>query len=960
MDINDVKDSSVHSEVDKTVCLVGIGASAGGLEALQEFFAELPPIEGVSFVVVQHLSPDYKSLMPELLSRYTNLPTQHIEDGMYILPGNVYILPPRSNVSVFKNQLFLTPPEADLNLPIDLFFNTLADEYHERAVAIVLSGTGTDGTRGVRAIKEQGGFVIVQAEDTATFDGMPKSAISTGLCDVILPPKEIAAELPSICMGLMSKPNSDIQLVSSSKMLSRILSLVKMKTGLDFSYYKDSTIIRRIERRVGLCKCEGVEEYLQYIENNPSEIETLQREFLIGVTRFFRDPGAFQALKEKVLPLIMQSKSVNDQMRVWVAGCSTGEEAYSIAIIMDEYFDSIGVKPDLKIFATDIDRGALEVAAQGIYPLSIAADASFDRLGKYFFKKGEGYQIQPRIRKQIVFAYHNIIKDPPFPRIDLISCRNLLIYLQAVLQRKVLSNFSFSLSNGSFLMLGSSESVGEFSKSFSAVSNSWKIHRFIGRNNEISPNLFEKEPLPFIRHPEIVTPVVEAATDGVDILLSQLMEACMPPTVLINEERQILHLFGEVDKYLQMKAGRPESDLLRLLRGNLSLPLSSLLQQCIQNGESVVSSKVPFRHDDAIEYVELTIRSLRKSSAKRHYAVTFNRPSQENVDLAEYDLDEGVKHRITDLEDELQYTKENLQATIEELETSNEELQATNEELLAANEELQSTNEELQSVNEELITVNSEYQSKIHELTELNEDMDNLMSSTKVGVIFLDNDLKIRRYTDAATKVFKIISSDIDRSVTDLRYDFELPSFTDDLRSVLAKEQTIVHEILDSDGSWYELQIIPYKGRDTFSRGVLVVLLNINRQKQAEEALTREHSLFMRMLENSPVATTMVDRQGKLYFANGIARELLGLVEDDIGNFSFDDESFAITNLEGKPIPKAELPFMQVMESRSCLKDMQHNIIRNGKTTTLTISGCPMFDENDEVEGVVFKIEPMD
>lgn len=529
-----------------------------------------------------------------------------------------------------------------------------------------------------------------------------------------------------------------------------------------------------------------------------------------------------------------------------------------------------------------------------------------------------------------------------------------------MLQKKVLSNFIFSLNNGAFLFLGSSESIGDYTTSFTVFSNKWKLHRFTGRNDIPTPVNLERSFQSFSRHPEIISGLVEPQKDGYDIMLAQLMEACMPPTILINQERQILHLFGDVDKYLQMKAGRPEVDILRLVRGNLSLPLSSLLQDIMANGKDAVSSKVPYRTDDAILYIELTIRRLRGAPGRQHYSVTFDNPSQDSINLGDFDIEEGIKNRIADLETELQYTKESLQATIEELETSNEELQATNEELLAANEELQSTNEELQSVNEELVTVNSEYQNKIHELTELNEDMDNLMSSTNVGVVFLDDDLRIRRYTDAATKVFKIISSDIDRPVTDLKYDFDLPSLTDDLRTVLAKGVMINHEILDNDDSWYELQLIPYHGRDTQTKGVLVVLININHLKEAQEALRREHDLFMRTLDNSPVATTLVDKHGKLYFCNAVARELLGIIENDSGDLYFDDEDFAITDLNGRAIPSEELPFMKIMRSMRCMSDMRHNITRNGVTTTLSVSGCPMFDNRGEVEGVVFKIDPLE
>lgn len=943
---------------NKEFCVVGIGASAGGLEALQDFFSNLGKVEGYAFVVVQHLSPDYKSLMPELLSRHTSLEVGHIEDGTTIVPGRVYLLPPKNNVSVFNNKLFLTPPEPDLNLPIDMFLTSLAEEFRDKAVGIILSGTGTDGTRGVRAIKEHGGLVIAQTEDSAAFDGMPRSAIATGLCDAVLTPMEMARDLSSIGKGLLLSPSAETQIVSSSKVLSKILSLVKIKTGLDFSYYKENTITRRIERRINICKCSSAEEYLRYIENNPQEIETLHREFLIGVTRFFRDPGAYKTLKEKVLPLIMNHKGVNDQIRVWVAGCSTGEEAYSIAIIFDEYFESIGLRPDIKIFATDIDRGSLDVAAQGIYPLSIAADASFDRLGKYFFKKGDGYQIQPRIRKQIVFAYHNIIKDPPFPRIDLITCRNLLIYLQSVLQKKVLSNFHFSLNKDGFLFLGSSESVGEFAGSFTVFSASWKIHRFTGKESKIPLQAhFEREPKIGANYPEIVLGSKGLYNNEQDLFLTQLMEACMPPTVLVDSERHIHHLFGDVDRFLQMKAGKPDLDILKMARGNLSLPLGSLLQPVINGDEEHKTSRLPFREDNDVTFIQVTVRTLRTAPNRKHFAITFEKPESSSVEMNDFDIETGIKNRIADLERELQYTKESLQATIEELETSNEELQATNEELLAANEELQSTNEELQSVNEELITVNAEYQSKIHELMELNEDMDNLMSATHVGVIFLDRELRIRRYTDAATKVFKIISSDIDRPMEDLSYTIDLPNLTDDLRTVLTRNKEIITEAQDNDGNWYEVSLIPYFGKETSSKGVLVVLIDISRPKMAEEALKREHDLFMKVLENSPVATTVVNKEGNITFANTTARKLLGLVDNKDGEVSFDDPDFEISDLEGTPIPSNELPFSIILKTGQCMGGFSHKITRNGETRTLSISGCPMFDENNEVDGVVFKIE---
>ncbi len=937
-------------------CVIGIGASAGGLEALQEFFSNLGKVSDLAFVVVQHLSPDYKSLMPELLARHTSLPVSHIQDGGVLTPGNVYILPPKHNVTVFKRQLFLTPPEAHLNLPIDIFLNSLADEYGEHAIGVIFSGTGTDGTRGVRAVKEHGGFVVVQSAESATFDGMPRSAIATGLADMVLSPAEIATELPIITQNLLTRSIDAPKLVSSSKHLAKILSLVKIKTRLDFSYYKESTIIRRIERRISLCKCASLEEYLTYFETHPEEIETLQREFLIGVTRFFRDTAAYKNIKEKALPEIINSKGSNDQIRVWVAGCSTGEEAYSLAILFDELFEEAGIKQDLKIFATDIDRNALETAARGIYPLSIAADASFERLGKYFFKNGDGYQIQPHIRKQIVFAYHNLAQDPPFPRIDLVSCRNLLIYLQPVLQKKVLNNFRFSLNEGGFLFLGSSETVGELSNIFSMVSTTWKIFRL----SMADPKTLHKlsVPYPLISNiPEVILTPADSRQEHCELLLTRLMESCMPPTVLVDQDRKVLHFFGEIGDYLQIKAGRPDLDILKLARGNLSLPLGSLLKSVINRSSPLESTAASFRLKGEVIPVEITARTILTATNHSNYAITFTRTSQPYPELPEFDLEQGVKNHIEDLENELNITKENLQATIEELETSNEELQATNEELLAANEELQSTNEELQSVNEELVTVNSEYQNKIQELTELTEDMEHLMKITNVGVVFLDEALRIRRYTYAASKPFKIIPSDIGRNINDLRHRLDLPNLADDLRSVLTGASSLSREVTDNQGNWFEMQIVPFKGKDTRQTGVLLSLIGINRFKQVEGDLKRKHDLLYSLMEETPLATTVVDCDGQLTFANRGARELLGLIENATGELVFEDKKFKISDLDGKTIPAPKRPFMLIKKSGKPIHDYRHKIHRNNEDLTLNITGCPVLDQDGNVVGAVFTME---
>ncbi|SKA97602.1 two-component system, chemotaxis family, CheB/CheR fusion protein [Paucidesulfovibrio gracilis DSM 16080] len=953
--------------LDQSLMVVGIGASAGGLEALQQFFSNIDPIEGVSFVVVQHLSPDYKSLMPELLARKTRMQVRHVVDGEEVLPGVVYILPPKNNLTMYAGKLFLTPQEPHLNLPIDLFFRSLAEDRGENAVGIILSGTGSDGTRGVRAIKEHGGLVLVQEEESATFDGMPRSAISTGIVDFVLPPDRMAGELRRLGTGLRTQePRFPKRAAGRQDTLGKILALVKIKSGLDFSYYKENTIIRRIERRMSINQVESPEEYAAYLEKHPGEIGVLYKEFLIGVTKFFREPEAYECIAEKVLPELFNAKDPHEPLRIWVAGCSTGEEAYSLAITVNEYLAANELKTELKIFATDIDRDALAVAAQGAYPLSIAADASLDRLGRYFFKKGEVYQIQPHIRKQVIFAYHNLIKDPPFPRIDLVSCRNLLIYLQPVLQRKVLSHFQYSLAPQGFLFLGSSESVGDHANTFFPFENRWKLFRYHDDGRPRMPLPVSGGSLSVQKEQiDISATEGEAASpprpdEGGDTLTTRLLERCMPPTLLVGRDRTVQHIFGDVNEFVQMRAGRPQADVTKIVRDDLAIPLSSALQRATKEGGDIHIRGVAYHIGEERRSVDIVVRSLGGGHGGGYLAVTFQTAENDDMHLESYDLKEGVKTRIRDLERELQYTKENLQATIEELETSNEELQATNEELLAANEELQSTNEELQSVNEELITVNAEYQSKIQELTELNDDLDNLMASTEVGTIFLDQALCIRKFTSAATVTFKIIDSDVGRPISDLSHRLQYPELEGDLRDVLGRNRELEREVRDEDGRWYLARLLPYASGLDDGGGVLLTLVDISRIKRAEESTRREHDLLIRILDSSPMATTMVDKDGFISYANRAAEAILGVNRKELAERRFNDGTFHILDCRGNPVKEEDLPFSIIKQTGDRVVNVRHAVLgADGERICLSITGNPVFDRHGRVEGAVFKFEPV-
>lgn len=952
-----------------TFYVVGIGASAGGLEALEIFFDNMPPLADFAFVVVQHLSPDYKSLMGELLRKHTQLNIQEAEDGTTVEPGNIYLMPRKKNMTMYHGRLFLTEKEHGLNLPIDIFFQSLAEDRGEKAIGIILSGTGSDGTRGIRSIKEVGGMVMVQAEDSAKFDGMPRSAISTGIVDYVLPVAQLPEELQNFTSGniLIRTPDAPD---NGAGYLQKIFMLIKRKTGVDLSYYKENTIIRRVERRMGINHVHQIKEYVELLEESPAEISILFKEILIGVTRFFRDVEAFDVVKREIIAEIINSKEAGQPIRIWVAGCSTGEEAYGMAILFDQYCQENYLNNDIKVFATDIDKDAIEFASQGAYPESIAADAPSSVLQKYFSKKGERYQVVPRIREMVVFAYHNIFKDPPFRSIDLISCRNLLIYLQPVLQKRVISNFQFSLKKEGFLFLGSSETIGESGKYFKNIDVKWKIFRYKGGFKPRGANIATPDPA-FRGTPQAVEPQEQGRTQielrppkrGIDGIYERLIETSLPPCVLVDEHREVQHIFGDINAYLKLPLGKMNLDVLKMARSDIQIPLSTALPRVIKERKELEFSDVVVGEGSDAHQITLTIRPISDAHNNIFFAVLF-RPESSTQDkspvAAKFNVDESVQRRIQDLETELQYTKENLQATIEELETSNEELQATNEELLSSNEELQSTNEELQSVNEELITVNSEYQKKIEELSELNNDMNNLLSSTDIGTVFLDTSYRIRKYTQPVTRQINIIKSDLGRPITHLSHNLVYESLMSDIETVARTQQQREIEIQNRSGNWFLVRITPYLSDGSTVNGIVISIIDISERKNIALALQRQHDLMMRVLEASPSGITMVDQRGKIVFANKRGEELLGVSRDKLSGMSYKDPSFSISDLQGNEIPAEELPFAQVMNTGNPVLDYEQCVTRpDGKRVALRIHGNPIYDERNTVEGVVFNLEEL-
>lgn len=817
--------------------VAGVGASAGGLEALERFFEPMPEGSGIAFVVVQHLSPDYKSLMVELLSKRTRMPVLRAEDGMLVEPGKIYLNPPKKNMTVFHGRLLLSDQDHShgLNLPIDVFLRSLAEDAGDRAIAVILSGTGSDGMRGVRAVKESGGMVMAQAPETAKFDGMPRSAISTGLCDFVLPAEEMPGELLRFAHRPPSPAVEAKPLAGDEDVLAKIIALLRHQTGVDFAYYKPSTIVRRIERRMNINRVESIEDYLRYVRDSPREVGTLYKELLIGVTNFFRDPEGWEVLRQHVVPEVLRSAGPGGSVRAWVAACSTGEEAYSLAMLFAEGMDAVGLRCDVKVFATDIDKDAIEYAGAGVYPESIAADLAPERLARFFVRVGDRYQVSRSLRETVVFATQNLAKDPPFTRMDVVTCRNLLIYFQAPLQKKVLSLFSFALRPQGFLFLGTSEALGDLHDQFVPVDTKWKVYR---SQASVRPSLAEA--LSFAAPPEsrlrmrLHSGAGTARSIEVERINERLWDSVaglyVPPGLVVTEDGEPIQVFGDVSRFFRIPPGRASFNALKMATSDLALVLPTAFHRAVKERAEIVFRDVRIDDGSSPGVVCLRVRPVPgQKDAERLFGIFLEeqREAQSPEPAGEaVTFDEQTRRRITDLEQELLFTKENLQATVEELETSNEELQATNEELLASNEELQSTNEELQSVNEELYTVNAEYQNKIVELVDLNNDMENFLLVTRVGVLFVDRDLNIRKFTPAVARELNLLPQDVGRPLAHLAPRLRYETLAADARRVLADLVPLEREARNEHGTLFLVRIVPYRVEGNHVRGAVITLVD--------------------------------------------------------------------------------------------------------------------------------------
>ena len=832
--------------------VIGIGASAGGLEALQQFFSYMPPNSGLSFVVVQHLSPDYKSLMADILGKHTEMSVCQAENRMAVEPDTVYLIPPKKYMTIKDGRLILSEAPGSLNHPIDAFFASLAAEKREHSIAVVLSGTGSDGTNGVKMVKEHGGLVIAQAPESAKFDGMPRSVINTGLADFVLSPEEIAEEIlnfsntPVLLRPLRSDSliTDDDSLFSEEETLSHIYTILKNASGIDFTYYKRSTILRRIERRMLVTHTSSLSEFARLLGDSQEEVNTLVKEILIGVTNFFRDPAFFEKLKYNAIYKIVERAKEDEPIRVWSAGCSTGEEAYSIAILFQEVMDELQVKRDVKIFATDVDSRAIEQAGKGIFSENIIDDVTPDRLAKFFLKVGDQYHISKSIRRMIVFATHNMFSDPPFGKLDLISCRNVMIYFQPVMRRGLFAIFHSALKNGGFLFLGKSETAGEYVNLFKPVCSAEKIylHKAEGKVEDLAPPTFNIPNIQNISLKNIHAGMSQNSESAVESRYTRFLERHLPASVVLSENDTVLHFFGSYSDYLTLAPGKATLNFFQMLCKDLSLVASTAVSRCRTEHTAITYTDIAVDTPSGRKVINLLVEPIPGQEGDDELvSVLFlesGAPEEAGGVVEKYDLDATAARRISDLEREFQVSQNDLRSTIQRLETVNGELQAANEELLTANEELQSSTEELQSVNEELYTVNTEHQLKLDELTMMTNDLSNFLSSTMIGILFVDGDLNIRKFTEYVGREFQLMEHDVGRPIQIFAHSFPDEAIESDCRTVLRDLVSIDREVTAMNGRFYTLRIAPYRTTENSIRGLVITIIDSLGTSPRSEPLT--------------------------------------------------------------------------------------------------------------------------
>ncbi|WP_370574010.1 chemotaxis protein CheB [Methanomethylovorans sp.] len=945
--------------------VVGIGASAGGLAAFEEFFSSIPSDTslGIAFVLVQHLAPDHKSMLSEIIRRYTKMQVYDVRDRMTVKPDCIYIIPPNRDMIIMDGMLHLMEPaEARGHRnPIDSFFRSLASDQQERAIGILLSGTGIDGTQGVKDIKAEGGMVMAQSPESSEYNGMPLSAIDTGMVDYILTPAEMPVQLHDYVSHIFEEKSHPLS--NNKRAMESIFNQLLTQKGHDFSQYKQKTIDRRIKRRMAVNNIKLIEGYANYLKQKPEEIKALFRDLLINVTSFFRNPKVFEALQEQVIPRLFEGKSADTAIRIWVVGCSTGEEAYSIGILLQEHMSKLERTFKVQIFATDLDSQTIEQARTGVYPAGISDDISPERLERFFIHNPElnTYSIQKNIRDMVIFSEQDVIKDPPFSKLDMISCRNLLIYMDKEMQKKIIPMFHYALNPGGFLLLGSSESVGEFSYLFDMLDRPSKLYQSKAVHGEYHYPIGKNFPSPPRRSVSRLPsgkPSVENKLQLRELAERKLLQNYAPAGVLINEQGTILYFHGRTGLYLEAPPGEPGYNILKMARDGLRQALTIALSKAVVNKEQIVRSGVRVRTNGDFTTIDLTLRPVEEALEQRLFLVTFDEPSDpmqsqrgkggltEDKGVAQsQDLEEesvaGLKEELRTMEEYLKDSNEELEVSNEELTSSNEEMQSINEELQSTNEELETSKEELQSVNEELSTVNAELQAKVAELSETNEDMNNLLASTGVGIIIVDNQLLIQHFTPEVTKIMHLIPTDVGRPIshTVLKlsgYDLLIS----DIQAVLKNLTPIEVEVRTHGAEWYILSMRPYRTPKNTIGGVVITF-----QKQTE-VLRR----LAAVVQDSGDAIMMQDLEGRILAWNPMAEKIYGWSEEEA-------LAMNISSMIPENIKEETLEALNKLIQAEVLQPYRtQRLTKDGRIVDVWLTATPLIN----VDGKVYSIATTD
>ena len=896
------------AEPQKPFPIVGIGASAGGLAAFEAFFSGMPADTdpGMAFVLVQHLDPNHKSILCDLIRRYTRMQVFEVQDGMTVQINCAYIIPPNHSMAFFNGTLQLLEPTEPrgLRMPIDFFFRSLAQDQRERAIAIVLSGTGSDGTLGVRCIKGEGGMVMVQSPDKCEYDGMPRSAIATGLVDYELAPDQMPAQIIAYTAQALSKIHRPIIIPEpkAESAIKKIFVLLRVQTGHDFSLYKPSTIHRRIERRMAVHQIATIDDYIKYLQQTPTEVQALFRDLLIGVTNFFRDTEVFKALEEQVVPKVFIGKRSDATIRVWSAGCSTGEEAYSLAILLAERQEAMKQSFKVQVFATDIDSQAIATARAGVYPASIATDLSRERLARFFTPEPDrsAYRIHKGIRDMLVFSEHDVVKDPPFSKLDLISCRNLLIYMGGDLQKKLIPLFHYALNPGGMLLLGTSETMGDADDLFTVMDRKLKIYQ---RRDDS----YSSRSVTLGQFFPPVSAVSASLSQGdrktafpMKLPLRELTEQTIlsqvsPASALVNSQGDILYLHGRTGMYLEPAPGQPEiMNILKMAREGLRMKLTTALREVVMTKEIVRCPRLRVKTNSHFTTVNLTLLPVSAGDAAQPesplYLVVLEE-AMENSNQSTVsgeqssDADESIaalKQELKARDEYLQSANEQLETSTEELKSSNEEMQSVNEELQSTNEELQTSKEELQSVNEELATINTELETKVLDLSRANDDMANLIAGTGIGTIFVDYQLRILRFTPTVSAIINLIQSDLGRPVGHIVSNLiGYSNLVADAKGVLNTLVPKEVEAQTTDGKWYTMRIQPYRTLNNVIEGVVITFVDITEIRQTRDALRKANDQLRLavVVRDAHDAITVQDLEGRILAWNPGAVRMYGWSE---------------------------------------------------------------------------------